>query len=110
MASGMASSPIASSLVSTRTVLAMYPPALHNAAAGGESKMIARIYRLTAVLLVAFAAAAADQSQAQNYPSRPLRILIPFPPGGAPDVLARLVGDKLGTSLGQRVVAENKPG
>ena len=57
--------------------------------------MIARIRRLTAVLLVVLAAGAADQAQAQNYPSRPLRILIPFPPGGAPDVLARLVGDKL---------------
>jgi tripartite-type tricarboxylate transporter receptor subunit TctC len=72
--------------------------------------MIARIRRLTAVLLVALAAGAADQAQAQSYPSRPLRILIPFPPGGAPDVLARLVGDKLAASLGQRVVAENKPG
>jgi tripartite-type tricarboxylate transporter receptor subunit TctC len=72
--------------------------------------MIARIRRLTTVLLVVLAAGAADQAQAQNYPSRPLRILIPFPPGGAPDVLARLVGDKLAASLGQRVVAENKPG
>jgi tripartite-type tricarboxylate transporter receptor subunit TctC len=47
---------------------------------------------------------------ADTYPSRPIRMLVPFPPGGAPDIVARMVGDKIAAALGQRVVAENKPG
>lgn len=44
------------------------------------------------------------------WPERPLRIIVPFPPGGGVDVLARLVGAKLGPLLGQAVVVDNKPG
>ena len=44
------------------------------------------------------------------YPNKPLRIIIPFPPGGSLDVLGRLVGEKLGPMLGQPVVADNRPG
>lgn len=47
---------------------------------------------------------------AQGYPNRPIKIVVPFPPGGSADVLARNVGDKLSKSMGQPVVVENKPG
>jgi tripartite-type tricarboxylate transporter receptor subunit TctC len=50
-------------------------------------------------------------AQAQDkYPSRPIKLLVPFPPGGPVDVMARLVGQQLSTSLGQQVVIENRAG
>jgi tripartite-type tricarboxylate transporter receptor subunit TctC len=63
--------------------------------------------RLPAVLLVfAFAASA----HAQTYPSRPIKFVAPFPPGGSSDVLCRLLGAKLTEGLGQPVAVENRPG
>ena len=46
----------------------------------------------------------------QNYPTRPLRVVVFLPPGGAADVLARVMGQKLGDLLGQTVVIDNRPG
>jgi tripartite-type tricarboxylate transporter receptor subunit TctC len=48
--------------------------------------------------------------QAQPYPTRSIKIIVPATPGGAIDVIARLIGDKLTASMGQAVVIENKPG
>jgi tripartite-type tricarboxylate transporter receptor subunit TctC len=49
-------------------------------------------------------------ANAQAYPSRAIKIIVPAPPGGAIDIIARVVGDKLATSMGQPVVVDNKPG
>ncbi len=65
--------------------------------------MSLRVLALLALLLPASFAAA-------QFPSRPITILVPIPPGGAPDIAARVLGDKLAQSLGQPVVIENRAG
>ncbi len=49
-------------------------------------------------------------AMAQTYPTKPIKFIVPAPPGGGIDILARLVADKLATSMGQPVVVDNKPG
>ena len=67
------------------------------------------------VIALAFAAAMtstalAQTSPAQTWPTRPIRLIVNFPPGGAADLLARLIGQSLGETLGQPLVIENKGG
>jgi tripartite-type tricarboxylate transporter receptor subunit TctC len=62
---------------------------------------------LLAAALVAFTSTGVS---AQSYPNQPVRIVVPFAAGGAVDVVARVVGQKMSESLGQPVVIENKPG
>src|SRR5687767_236858 len=58
------------------------------------------------VALVAFSTPCASQS----FPTRPLRMIVPFAPGGVADIVARIVGQKMGDTLGQTVVIDNRPG
>ena len=66
--------------------------------------------RRTLLLAAALCAAAAPVAAQSNWPTRPIRFVVPYAPGSSPDVLVRLFSDKLGKTLGQPVVVENKPG
>lgn len=63
-------------------------------------------YALVAVITLG----AASPAAAQVYPAKPVRLIVPFPPGGSTDVLARLLGAKLGERWGQQIVIDNRPG
>lgn len=65
--------------------------------------------KILAVPALAICMAAAAQAQT-NYPTRPVRMIVPFQPGGASDVVGRIIAPKLGEALGQQVVIDNRTG
>src|SRR5499426_4525051 len=68
------------------------------------------LLKLAVLALLATVTAPAVFAQTDTYPSRPLRIVVGFAPGGSNDIVARLLADKLNKSLGQPAIVENKPG
>src|SRR5205814_3947765 len=60
--------------------------------------------------VLCFALLAATVCHAQSWPQKPVRVIVPFAPGGASDLMPRLVGEKLGSMWAQPVVIENRPG
>lgn len=65
---------------------------------------------LHGVVAIALAVAAGPVWSADAYPSKPIRIVIPFAPGGTVDILGRVLGEQLGTRLGQPIIIDNRPG
>src|SRR5262249_52913218 len=65
---------------------------------------------LAAALCAGFALADAAPADAQTWPSRPIKVVVPFPPGGPTDGLARIISDRLSAVLGQPIVVENRGG
>jgi tripartite-type tricarboxylate transporter receptor subunit TctC len=61
-------------------------------------------------IAVAIVAATSDWALAQQFPSQPLRIIVPFPAGQASDVITRLLADRISPALGQPIIVENRPG
>jgi tripartite-type tricarboxylate transporter receptor subunit TctC len=68
------------------------------------------VRKLLIAACAVLALAGVPSAQAQDYPTRPIRIVIAFPPGGPTDFVGRLIVEKMTASLGQRVYIENKPG
>lgn len=68
------------------------------------------IKSLVSVVCAIACAAAASLALAQSWPSKPVRMIIPYPPGGATDILGRLISQKLSPMIGQPVLVENKAG
>ena len=69
-----------------------------------------RVWMVTGVLVGLAAAFHAPVAMAQDYPTRPIRLVIPYPPGGGNDTLGRIIAQRLSTTLGQQVFVENRPG
>src|SRR4029079_672755 len=55
-------------------------------------------------------AAVATSAFAQGYPSKPAKVIVPYPPGGPTDIVARVVSQKLSDQMGQQFIVENRPG
>lgn len=68
----------------------------------------ARLARLACIAFLCLVAGAS--AIAQDYPARPITLVVPFPPGGATDIIGRQIGKTLGDRLGQTVIIDNKPG
>ena len=65
---------------------------------------------LPALMIAIVATLIVSDAAAQQYPSKPIRLIVPFTPGGTTDILARVVGQKLGEAVGVQVVIDNRPG
>lgn len=73
--------------------------------------VMSRRMRMLAVLCaLAFTACSTGQVAAQPYPSRPIKLIVPFAAGGPTDVIGRIIADRMGASLGQPLIVENVPG
>jgi len=72
--------------------------------------MKALVFRIAALVALALCAAGPQAAFAQSWPAKPVKLVVPYPPGGSTDPMARMIGAKLSDSLGQPFVVENRSG
>ena len=74
--------------------------------------MLKKLLALLALVMITLTAAgnASAQASAQNFPNKPIHIIVTFTSGGAPDIIARLIGERMSADWGQPVIIDNKPG
>jgi tripartite-type tricarboxylate transporter receptor subunit TctC len=99
-----ATKPLSTSAQESETILKREPE--HP----GGMPMRRLLHLMLAALLFAAGTATAARAQASNYPNRPIRMFVGFPPGGAADIVARMIANALSPRLGQPIIIENKPG
>lgn len=68
------------------------------------------VRRIILIFAAAFASTASAQTGEPSYPSRPIRLIVPFTPGSTLDIMGRLVAEQLGSRVGQNIVVDNRPG
>ena len=72
--------------------------------------MLIRHSTITLLVMLAAVNVLSGSAVAQNYPHKPLRLIVPFPPGGGNDILARSVGQRLAEAIGQQIIVDNRGG
>jgi tripartite-type tricarboxylate transporter receptor subunit TctC len=88
----------------------MHNPPPYAADRSGRNAMQIALFRLFVLALLGVMPIAAGPAAALDYPTRPVHWIVPYPPAGTTDILARLVGQALSERLGQQFIIENKPG
>lgn len=73
-------------------------------------KVLSKVFKLTLATFALSSAMATTASAQDAYPSKPIKVVVPFPAGGATDILTRAITEKLAQRLGQSVIIENRPG
>lgn len=75
-----------------------------------QRRMTSPLAIVASLVLSVCAVAGSGMARADDYPSRPLRLIVPFPPGGGADLVARILATPLGQRLGRAVIVDNRPG
>src|SRR5437016_12474420 len=86
------------------------PPGLEIRLVNQLQLVMPSLKRFALLIPLLLAALPVSAQAPDSYPSKPLRFILPFPPGGPTDILGRLIGERLASSLGQPVIVENRGG
>src|SRR5215470_6238696 len=86
------------------------PMRARRATGSSTRRALVILHPSTFILAAALLSADAVTASPLEYPSRPIRVIVPFPPGGTADIMPRIFGEKLTAKWGQPVIVDNRPG